>query len=39
MSATCSCWVDLTGMAIADIKALFAACDSELSIDPIVTAS
>jgi len=23
-------------MAIADIKALFAACDSELSVDPII---
>jgi hypothetical protein len=32
----CACWVDLTGMPIADIKALFAATDSQLSIDPII---
>lgn len=35
-SNTCSCWVDLTGMAMADVKALFAACDSELSVDLII---
>jgi hypothetical protein len=29
-----ACWTDLTTMALADVKALFAACDDELSIDP-----
>jgi hypothetical protein len=32
-AAPCSCWVDLTGMARADIKALFAATDDALSVD------
>lgn len=35
-SNLCSCWIDLTVMSMPDIKALFAAADSELSIDPII---
>jgi hypothetical protein len=31
----CSCWTSLEGMAPADVKALFAECDQELSIDSI----
>lgn len=29
----CSCWIDLTNLALADVKALFAECDDELSVD------
>lgn len=30
-----TCWTDLTTMAVADVKALFAAHDSELSLNPV----
>lgn len=37
MRALCSCWIDITRMPLADVKALFAAdeCDGpQLSLDP-----
>jgi hypothetical protein len=33
MAAHCGCWIDLTKMALADVKALFAA-DGSFSVDP-----
>jgi hypothetical protein len=30
-----ACWTDLTTMPMADVKALFAAHDPELSLDPV----
>lgn len=34
MADPCACWISLEGMALADIKALFAAIDLGLTLPP-----